>query len=134
MLIEPGAQGMHQDRSRDPIAQIPQIACPDAFELAAIGELPKDGVNAIANLSEHRTLVRCGLRRMSSAIGGLQHDAIFAQTDLDGRDPIGAIPNASPCVSSSTVGAISPSVSLAGERSAWVMPSGQPKRRCKRKP
>ncbi len=32
MLVEPNAEGMHQEHSQDPIAQMPQIARPHPFE------------------------------------------------------------------------------------------------------
>ena len=32
LLIEPDAQGMHQARPQEAIAQRPQIACPDALD------------------------------------------------------------------------------------------------------
>src|SRR5581483_9091488 len=91
LLIEPDPQRMHQDRSQKAVAQMPQIACPDALELAPIGELSEDGVNARAYLSEYRTLVRRCLRRMCGAERSLQDNPVFAQTGLDVRHPRGTV-------------------------------------------
>lgn len=96
MLIEPDTQSMHQDRPQDPVAQMPQIACPHAFELAAIRQLAEDRVNAIAHLPKHSTLVRRGLRRMGVAVWGLQDNPVLAQTRLNGWDPRGAIAQGQP--------------------------------------
>jgi hypothetical protein len=71
-LIDSDTPGLHRDRPQAAIAQMPQIACPDALEWMAIGELRRHDVSAIAHLSRHRTLVRCCLWHMGSAEGGLQ--------------------------------------------------------------
>lgn len=91
MLVEPNAEGMHQKRTQNAIAQMPQVACPNAFELAAIGELPKNGINPIANLPQNRALISWSLGRMRFAERGLQDNPIFAQARLHIRQPIVAI-------------------------------------------
>src|SRR5579885_1072415 len=78
MLVEPNAKGMHQQHAQDAIAQMPQIARPHAFELASIGELPKDRINQIANTTQDRTLVgRCTRRSEERRVG--------KSVDLGGR-------------------------------------------------
>jgi hypothetical protein len=91
MLVKPNAERMHQEHPQDAIAQMPQIACPNALELTAIGQLPKNGVNPIANLSQHRTLVSLCLGRVRIAKRSLQGNPFFAQTGRDVRHPIGTI-------------------------------------------
>lgn len=40
MLVQPNAEGMHQKHAQNAIAQMPQIPCPNPFELTAISQLP----------------------------------------------------------------------------------------------
>lgn len=108
-------------------------AHPHPFELIAIRQLPEHGVNAIANLFQHRTLVSSRLGSMRFAERRLQDDPFFEQACLHVGQTIVPIPSTRPEVLSSVRRAISPSASFAGARNTWIMTPGQPNRRCKRK-
>jgi hypothetical protein len=86
--IKQDTDRMHEHHAQQAIAQMPDIACPDAFGPAAIGQLSKDGINAIANSSQHRTPTM-GRLGTGFAKGNQQDDAHLAQGCLHQRQPIG---------------------------------------------
>lgn len=57
MPTEPNAEGMHQQGTPKAIAQMPQVMCSNALELASVSQLAKHRINTIADLSQDRTLV-----------------------------------------------------------------------------
>ena len=91
MLIEEKADRMHQQTTRQPITQMPQIARPDPFHATTIRQLAKDRVDEIAHAAQDRTLVGCRLGRVGFAEGRLQENALGAQVRLQIGQPIGAI-------------------------------------------
>ena len=91
MLIQEKADRMHQNVAQQAVAQMPEIPRPDPFHLAAIGQLPKDGVDKVTNAPQHGTLVRRRFRRMRFAERRLQDQAFRAQGSLQIGKPIIAI-------------------------------------------
>lgn len=82
LLIQEHADAVHQQVSQQAIAQMPQIACPDPFDLASISQLPKDGVNTIADAPQYRALIRCSLGGMRFVERGQQHQTFASQGNL----------------------------------------------------
>lgn len=79
MLVEPEAKSMQQDTTQQPVAQVLQIACPYPLDLTARGQLPKHGVDEIANPSQNAAVIGSCLRRMSLAKRSLQENALASQ-------------------------------------------------------
>src|SRR5690242_2832887 len=67
------AERMHEYHAQQAIAQMPEITRPNPFNPAAIRQLPKDGINAIAHTTQNGTPTVSGLGA-SFAKGSQQHD------------------------------------------------------------
>jgi hypothetical protein len=78
-----------------PIAQMPHIPCPDPLGSAPIGQLPKDGIDAIADPAQHSTPTVSGLRT-SFAKRSLQDHADLAQGRVPGGKPVVAVAQQQP--------------------------------------
>jgi hypothetical protein len=66
---EPDEQGVRQHLAQQAIGQVPAIARPDPLDRTALGQLAKDGVDAVAHPRQPRTLPRMGVAR-GVAVGG----------------------------------------------------------------
>jgi len=78
-----------------PIAQMPQITGPDPLGPAAIGQLPKDGIDAIADSSEYCAPTVRGLRT-GFAKGSQQDHPDLAQGRLHAGQPVVAVTQEQP--------------------------------------
>lgn len=91
MLIKPDTLGMHQGHPQEPIAQMPRIARQHPFDLASIGQLPKERIKEIPDPLQDRTLGNCRARRMGFVKRNLQENAFLAQAGLHFRQSVVAI-------------------------------------------
>ncbi|GHO63773.1 hypothetical protein KSC_026650 [Ktedonobacter sp. SOSP1-52] len=92
MLIEPETKGMQQHTPQQPVAQVPQIACPDPLDLTSRGQLPKHRVDEIANPPQNAAVIGLSLGRMGFAKRSLQENAFATQESLQLGKPVVAIP------------------------------------------
>src|SRR5205823_2291034 len=86
---------MHQYHTQPTITQMPQITSPYAFRTAAVSELSKDGIDAIADPSQHGTPTVSRLR-VGFAERSLQHHADLAQSRLQSGQPVVTIAQQQP--------------------------------------
>ncbi len=95
MQIEQDTDDVHEHHAQQAIAQVPQITRPDAFGTTTIGQLSKDGIDAIAHPSQHGTptvsRLRTGFTERS-----LQDDADLSQGCLQGGQPVVAVAQQQP--------------------------------------
>gem|GEM_PF-6725450 len=96
MQIEQDTKRMHEHHAQQAMTQVPQITRPDAFGSTAIGQLPKDGIDAIADPAQHRTPTVSRLRT-GFAEGGLQDDTDLAQGRVPGGKPVIAVSQPTNC-------------------------------------
>lgn len=88
MQIEQDTDRMYERHTQQAIAQMPEVSW--AFDSTAIGQLPKDGLNAIANTSQGGTPTRDGLRTGFTKRSPQDH-TYLAQGCLQCRQPVVAI-------------------------------------------
>lgn len=62
MQIEQDTDRVHNHHAQQAIAQMPDITRPNSFDSAAISQLSEDGIDAIADSSEHCAPTVRGLR------------------------------------------------------------------------
>jgi hypothetical protein len=72
---------MHQKRTQDTIAPMPDIVCPDLVELTAIRELPSSGY-------QYRTLASTSLGNVRFSERCLPENSLLAQTRVYVRQPV----------------------------------------------
>lgn len=90
MDVKENVNSMHQDHTEQAIGQMPKIARPHPFDLTAIGELSKNGVDAVAHAPQDGTPTVRWLM-FSRAIGGNQGNVAALQRFLQARQPVVAI-------------------------------------------
>ncbi len=78
-----------------PIAQVPQIASPDALNSTSVGQLSKDRINAIAHAAQYRAPTVCRLLA-GRAYGRKPDNADLAQRGSHCRQPIVAVTHEPP--------------------------------------
>jgi hypothetical protein len=93
--IEQQTKCVHEGHAQQAIAQVPQIACPDTFGPTAIGQLPKDGIDAIAHPTQHGTPT-VGWLVLGTAVGCQLDDTHASQRFFELGQPIVAITQQQP--------------------------------------
>ncbi len=114
MQVEQDTERVHQNHAHYPVAQMPQITRPDPCDSAAIGQLSKDRIDAVAHPAQYSTPTVSGLSA-SFAKGSLKDHSDFAQICLQIGQPVVAVAQ-----------------EQAGARYIWVMTPGQHSRICSR--
>ena len=117
-----------------PIAQVPQIASPDALHSPAVGQLSKDRINAIAHAAQYRAPPVCRLpafRAYERKPGQCRPCA--TRLALPAANSCGH-PRASRSCLRSPKRRSRLHAALPGARYIWVITPGQHSRMCRRKP
>jgi hypothetical protein len=133
-LIEEDAERMHKQTSQEPIAQVPQIACPDVAHVETANELRKDGFDAIAHPRQNGAVEQASQRRGSQFKGGVQPNTQTSQDDFEIGQPGVAIPNSKPCVPSTKSSTTALSAPWPAVKQTLGITPGQQTRAWTRKP
>jgi len=90
LQIEQDTQGVHEDHAQQAIAQMPHITRPDSLSSTAIGQLSKDGIDAVAHATQYGTPT---VSRLPTGFAkrSLQHDTDLAQGRVPGGKPVVAV-------------------------------------------
>src|SRR5919199_3305614 len=88
--IEQQRQGVREHLAQQPTPEVPRVACPNALGAEALGELAEDGVDAIADMTEHQVPARV---RISALVARWSEelDPVLGKLGRDARRVVVAI-------------------------------------------